>query len=93
MIYFGNSGGGNGNGNGNDNDMGNLLNLISILLGYENLIENRQQSADNDINASNQRQAKQILDDLHAQFNVQNAMLEYQNQLLEEILKILKGER
>lgn len=77
----------------NDNsNFDNILNLISILLGYENLIENRQQSADNNISKSNQEQAKQILDDLHAQFDKQNSMLEYQNNLLEEILKILKGD-
>ena len=77
---------------GSNDNFGNLLNLISILLGYENLMENRQQSKDNDINKSNQEQAKKILDDLHEQFDKQNAMLEYQNHLLEEILKILKGE-
>ena len=77
---------------GSNDNFGNWLNLISILLGYENLMENRQQSAENNISKSNQEQAKQILDDLHAQFNIQNAMLEYQNHLLEQILKILKGE-
>lgn len=68
--------------NDNNNWNGNLLNVISILLGYENLMENRQQSADNNVNMA---QAKQILDDLHEQFA-------YQNRLLEEILKILKGD-
>ena len=71
--------------NDNNNWNGNLLNVFSILLGYENLIENRQQSADNDVNMANQKQAKQILDDLHEQFA-------YQNRLLEEILRILKGD-
>lgn len=71
--------------NDNNNWNGNLLNVLSILLGYENLMENRQQSADNDVNMANQKQAKQILDDLHEQFA-------YQNRLLEEILKILKGD-
>lgn len=69
----------------NNNWSGNLLNVLSILLGYENLMENRQQSADNDVNMANQKQAKQILDDLHEQFA-------YQNRLLEEILRILKGD-
>lgn len=45
--------------NDDNNWSGNLLNVLSILLGYENLMENRQQSADN------MAQAKQILDDLH----------------------------
>ena len=71
--------------NDNNNWNGNLLNVLSILLGYENLMENRQQSADNNVNMANQKQAKQILDDLHEQFD-------YQNRLLEEILKILKGD-
>lgn len=77
---------------GSNDNFGILLDIISILLGYENLMENRQQSAENNINKSNQEQAKQILDDLHEQFNEQNTMLEYQNHLLEQILKILKGE-
>lgn len=78
---------------GSNDNFGILLDIISILLGYENLMENRQQSAENNISKSNQEQAKQILDDLHEQFNEQNTMLEYQNHLLEQILKILKGEQ
>ena len=86
MIFFDSA-------NNNNSDMtGNLLDLISVLVGLENLMENRQQSAENDVNSANQRQAKQILDDLHEQFDKQNAMLEYQNHLLEQILIILKGE-
>ena len=87
MIFFDSA-------NNNNSDMtGNLLDLISILVGLENLMENRQQSAENDVNSANQRQAKEILDDLHEQFDKQNAMLEYQNHLLEQILFILKGEQ
>lgn len=87
MIFFDSA-----NNNNNSDMAGNLLDLISILVGLENLMENRQQSAENDVNSANQRQAKQILDDLHKQFDKQNAMLEYQNHLLEQILIILKGE-
>lgn len=86
MIFFDSA-------NNNNFDMsGNLLDLISVLVGLENLMENRQQSAENDVNSANQRQAKEILNDLHEQFDKQNAMLEYQNHLLEQILVILKGE-
>ena len=86
MIFFDSA-------NNNNSDMtGNLLDLISVLVGLENLMENRQQSAENDVNSANQRQAKEILNDLHEQFDKQNAMLEYQNHLLEQILFILKGE-
>lgn len=87
MIFFDSA-----NNNNNSDMAGNLLDLISVLVGLENLMENRQQSAENDVNSANQRQAKEILDDLHKQFDKQNAMLEYQNHLLEEIILLLKGE-
>lgn len=82
----------NENQNNNGNMVGNLLNVVSIMLGYENLMENRQQSADNDVAKHNQKQAEFLLNDLHAQFDKQNEMLAYQNTLLKEILNILKGE-
>lgn len=88
MIFFDSA-----NNNNNSDMAGNLLDLISVLVGLENLMENRQQSAENDVNSANQRQAKEILDDLHKQFDKQNTMLEYQNHLLEQILFILKGEQ
>lgn len=79
--------------NGNDNgSFWDLLSLFGIMLGYENLMENRKQSEDNNVEKHNQRQAKQILDDLHEQFEKQNELLYYQNGLLEQILNILKGE-
>lgn len=87
MIFFDSA-----NNNNNSDMAGNLLDLISVLVGLENLMENRQQSAENNVNSANQRQAKEILDDLHKQFDKQNAMLEYQNHLLEEIILLLKGE-
>ena len=77
------------NGNGGELD---ILSLIGIILGYSNLIENRQQSAHNDIEKHNQEQEKHILDDLHQHFEKQNKLLYYQNGLLEQILYILKGE-
>ncbi|MGN0961021.1 MAG: hypothetical protein ACI4PF_02335 [Christensenellales bacterium] len=80
-----------GNNNGNNNNiLGDFLNLWGIMLGYENLMENRQQSADNNVAKHNQEQAEFLLNDLHAQFDKQNEMLAYQNTLLEEILNILR---
>lgn len=81
------------NGNNNNNDVtGNLLDLISIMLGYENLIENRQQSEENNVEKQNRIQSDSLLKDLHEQFSKQNKILEHQNNLLNEILFILKGE-
>lgn len=80
------------NGNGGDGEV-DLLSIVGIILGYSNLIENRQQSAHNDIEKHNQEQEKHILDDLHQQFEKQNELLYYQNTLLHEILNILKGDK
>lgn len=71
---------------------GDLLNIFSLILGYKNLMENREQSEFNNIAKHNAKQAEDILEDLHIQFDKQNQMLYYQNQLLEQILNILKGE-
>lgn len=52
-----------------------ILTVASFLLGYENLMENRQQSAQNDITAANDKQAAYILSDINAKFDEQNAMI------------------
>lgn len=72
--------------NNDNNFLSNILDLISIILGYQNLIENREQNAQNNINSSNEKQAKMLLDDLHKKFDEQNKMLK-------EILDILKGDK
>lgn len=60
-----------------------ILSLLSFLLGWENLMENRQQSAHNDVSAANDRQASYLLEELTARF-------EEQNEMLREILKAVK---
>lgn len=78
--------------NGNNGEL-DILSLIGVLLGYSNLIENRQQSAHNDIQKHNNEQEKHILEDLHKEFSRQNDLLYYQNDLLHQILNLLKGEK
>lgn len=53
----------------------NLLNIYSIYLAQENLIENRQQSAQNDVQSANDRQAEYLLSELNKKFDEQNAIL------------------
>ena len=60
-----------------------ILSVASLLLGYENLVENREQSAQNDIQAANDQQAKRLLLELGRRFDEQNEMLR-------EILKAVK---
>lgn len=61
-----------------------ILTVASFLLGYENLLENRQQAAQNDVNAANDKQAEYLLNELHRLFEEQNAMLK-------EILEVLQS--
>ena len=68
----------------NNEYIGLVLNLLSVLLAQENLIENRQQSKQNDVQAANDKQAKFLLDEINRKF-------EEQNQMLREILERLGG--
>lgn len=68
----------------NNEYIGIVLNLLSVLLAQENLIENRQQSKQNYVQAANDKQAKFLLDEISRKF-------EEQNQMLREILERLGG--
>lgn len=59
-----------------DNKSLDILSIISVLLGYENLIENRQQSAQNDVQSANDKQAKELLLAINEQFDAQNEILQ-----------------
>lgn len=61
-----------------------LLTVISLIVGYENLMENRSQSAHNDVNASNSQQAKFLLQEIYRKFDEQNVMLK---EILDEVRK------
>lgn len=61
-----------------------LLTIVSLIIGYENLIENRAQNAHNDVNASNSQQAKFLLQEIHRKFDEQSVML---REILDEVRK------
>ena len=67
----------------NNSNFSNVLNAIALLVGVQNLQENREQSEHNDIQAENQKQTEHLLKEINKQFKEQN-------ELLNEILKILK---
>lgn len=52
-----------------------LISVMSLILGYQNLIENRQQSRHNDVAAANDNQAQFLLSELFRRFDEQNKML------------------
>ena len=56
-------------------DVLDILNVLSFMLGIENLQENRTQSAHNDVQAANQQQAEFLLGEINKRFEEQNKIL------------------
>lgn len=69
--------------NQNQNFM-NAVDILALLIGLQNLFENRTQSAQNDVNAANEREARYLLDELGKRLDAQDAMLS-------KILDLLDG--
>ena len=68
-----------------------MLNAISIIIGMQNLKENREQSEHNDVQSANAEQAKYLLAEISKQFEEQNETLIEIKNTLQEILQHLKG--
>lgn len=66
----------------NNNDI-DILAVISVLLGLQNLNENRQQSAHNDVQFANDKQAEYLLNEINKKFDEQNKILARVVELLE----------
>lgn len=47
----------------------NAINLLALALGFENLQENRQQSAQNDVQTANDKQAEYLLEKINERFD------------------------
>lgn len=60
--------------NQNQNFM-DAVNIVALLVGVLNMLENEQQSAYNDVNAANEREARYLLEELGKKFDEQNSML------------------
>ena len=67
----------------NQLDALDILNVLAFWLGLENLRENREQSAHNDVYAANEKQAALLLDEISKQFEEVKAMLARVIELLE----------
>lgn len=77
--------------NNDNNELINLINILSFVIGYSNLQENRQQSANNDVQAANKAQAKYLLNEINRRFDEQNKILEELNVMLARLLEVLEG--
>lgn len=69
--------------NNANNNFFDIINLASLIIGLQNLSENREQSAHNDVQTANAEQAQFLIAELTRQF-------EYQNQQLHKILTLLE---
>ena len=61
------------------------LGIASFLLGWENLMENRQQSAQNDVGAANDKQASYLLAEIGKRLDSQDRTLEAIMNKLEQL--------
>ena len=74
-----------------NNELINLINVLSFVIGYSNLQENRLQSAQNDVQAANDRQAEYLLNEINRRFDEQKKILEEQNVMLSRLLELLEA--
>lgn len=74
-----------------NNELINLINVLSFVIGYSNLQENRSQSAHNDVQAANDKQAQYLLNEINRRFDEQNKILAEQNVMLSRLLELLEG--
>lgn len=68
-----------------------ILSVLSFIIAIQNLDENRQQSAHNDVQAANAKQEQHLLQEIKKMFEEQNQMLEDQNRMLEKILDLVRN--
>ena len=73
-----------------NNEIINLINVLSFVIGYSNLLENRAQSAHNDVQAANDKQSHYLLQEINRRFDEQNKILEEQNVILARLLELLE---
>lgn len=62
-----------------------MLGVASFLLGVENLMENRQQSAQNDVGAANDKQASFLLSEIGKRLDRQDRTLDAIKEQLDRI--------
>ena len=73
-----------------NNELINLINILSFVVGLQNMQENRLQSAQNDVQAANDKQAEYLLNEIKRRFDEQNKILDEQNRMLERLIELLE---
>ena len=78
--------------NGQNGEL-DILAILSVMLGVMNVQENRQQSAHNDVQRENDRQARYLLGEIARLFEGINRRLAEQDKTLAKIERILEEMR
>ena len=68
----------------NNNNYFDVLGFVSLLVGLQNLQENREQTKYNDVHSANDKQARFLLEELGKKFDEQNELLRKILEKLEE---------
>ena len=83
-----------------NNELINLINILSFMVGLENMQENRQQSQYNDVHRANDEQAELILEKINKRFAEQNeniakilAIQQNHTDMLREIYRLLRNKK
>lgn len=64
-----------------------MINILSFWIAVMNLEQNIEQSKEQDINKANEKQQKEILDNIHKQFEKQNQLLYSLEKKIDELSK------
>lgn len=73
-------------------DIMDIISLASFLVGIENLGENREQSAQNDVNAANDKQASYLLSEIGKRLDKQDETLDRIVEKLEQLERRASGD-
>lgn len=64
-----------------------MINILSFWVAVMNLEQNIEQSKEQNINKANEKQQKEILDNIHKQFEKQNQLLYSLEKKIDELSK------
>ena len=71
--------------NGNGIEFADALGIVSLIVGLQNMAENRQQSEQNDVSAANDKQASYLLAEIGKRLDSQDRTLETIMNKLEQL--------
>lgn len=72
--------------NQNQSNYDDIIGIVSLLIGLQNLQENREQSRQNDVQSANDKQAEYLLNEINRRFEEQNETLKQHTKILQALI-------